>query len=195
LAPVNQGVQKLGCTRSDLGMGDRVLSSSSSCLLTFDRPGIGALLKILFVCLGNICRSPLGEGLMRAHLDRRGLDASGVDSAGTGAWHVGEPPDRRSVAVAKRHGVDLSRQRARQFVAEDFHRFERILAMDQSNYTAMAALCPDPLLREKLELLLSPERGGPADVPDPYYGGASGFDDVYDLVDQACSALADELER
>lgn len=130
---------------------------------------------------------------MRAHLERRGLDGSAVDSAGTGAWHVGEPPDRRSVAVAKGHGIDLSEQRARQFVADDFHRFERILAMDRSNYSAMAALCPDPSLLNKLELLLSEERGGAGDVPDPYYGGPSGFDDVYDLVDQACSALADEL--
>jgi protein-tyrosine phosphatase len=149
-------------------------------------------MKILFVCLGNICRSPLAEGLMRAHLEQRGLDGSGVDSAGTGGWHVGEPPDPRSIDVARRRGIDISEQRARQFVAQDYRRFDRVIAMDRSNFSALAEVCPSPELLYKLELLLSDGRGGPDDVPDPYYGGPRGFDDVYEQVDAACSTLADQ---
>ena len=137
---------------------------------------------ILALCLGNICRSPIAEGLLRAHLKARGLNID-VDSAGTGGYHVGEAPDPRSIEVMRSHGHDISAQRSRQLTAEDFSRFDLILAMDQSNLRNARRLAPSGAGMARVELLLS----GDAEVPDPYYGGPRGFDHVYALIDEAAA--------
>lgn len=148
--------------------------------------------RILFVCLGNICRSPLAEGILKHRLQQADLLDVMVDSAGTGGWHAGEGPDPRSVAVARRHGVDLTGQRARKFRAEDFEDFDWIFAMDQDNLRSLQSLEP-PGFAGRLELMLDSARGGPADVPDPYYGGPGGFETVYGLLDAAAEALVDDI--
>ncbi|MBN8506742.1 MAG: low molecular weight phosphotyrosine protein phosphatase [Burkholderiales bacterium] len=143
--------------------------------------------RILFVCMGNICRSPTAEGVMRAQLQAVGLQHVEVDSAGTHGWHAGEPPDPRSQQHAAQRGYDLSKLRARQLVAEDFERFDWVLVMDEANLQAAARLCP-PTHRAKLHKLL-----GAADVPDPYHGGAQGFEQVLDLVEAACERWLERL--
>lgn len=145
--------------------------------------------RLLFVCMGNICRSPTAEGVMRARLAAAGLRVE-VDSAGTHGYHVGDPPDARSQAHARRRGVDLSAQRARQLQADDFERFDWVLVMDEDNHARAAALCP-PSRRDRLQLFLPHALGpdAPRAVPDPYYGGADGFETVLDLCEQACDAL------
>ncbi|MCB9662617.1 MAG: low molecular weight phosphotyrosine protein phosphatase [Alphaproteobacteria bacterium] len=141
--------------------------------------------SVLLVCLGNICRSPMAEGILRARLRARGLtEAYTVDSAGTAGWHVGRPADPRTLEVLARHDA-LCPLTARQVAAEDFERFRWILAMDQSNLTDLQLRCP-PALRDRLHLALAPTGGG--DVPDPYYGGADGFEHVYRLLDTALDA-------
>jgi len=152
--------------------------------------------RVLFVCLGNICRSPLAEGVF-LHLAREaGLeDQFEVESAGTGDWHVGERPDARAQAVARRHGVDLP-SRARQVTPEDLETFDHVLAMDRENLRDLRRLAGRGrtadvrLLRAHDPMATSDDDG---DVPDPYYGGASGFDLVYDMVHRSCSALLAEL--
>ena len=130
---------------------------------------------VLFVCLGNICRSPLAEAAMRVEAARVGL-AVEVESAGTGAWHVGEPPDRRARAVARRHGVDIDHYRARQVSAADFHRFDHVVALDRANLEALERLRPkDATARLSLLLDHVAGRAGEA-VADPYYGPESGFE-------------------
>lgn len=148
--------------------------------------------RILFFCMGNICRSPTAEGVMRAKLAAAGLDIE-VDSAGTHGWHAGEPPDERSQEHARRRGYDLSPLRARQLVAEDFERFDLVLAMDGDNLAHAERLCP-PTQRHRLKLLLdyAPQTGR-RHVPDPYYGGAAGFEEVLDLVEAACDGLLAQL--
>lgn len=145
-------------------------------------------MRILFFCMGNICRSPTAEGVMRARLAEAGL-ATKVDSAGTHGYHAGEPPDERSQAHALRRGYDLSRLRARQLVAADFERFDLVLAMDDDNLAQAARLCP-PAQRHKLQLLMAyaPDAGSRV-VPDPYYGGPEGFERVLDLVEAGCNGL------
>jgi protein-tyrosine phosphatase len=148
--------------------------------------------RILFFCMGNICRSPTAEGVMRAKLAAAGLDVE-VDSAGTHGYHVGEPPDERSQAHALKRGYDLSALRARQLVAEDFSRFDLVLAMDEDNLANARRLCP-PSQRHRLRLLLDyAPNAGRRHVPDPYYGGAAGFDEVLDLVEAACNGLIASL--
>ncbi len=144
--------------------------------------------RILFFCMGNICRSPTAEGVMRAKLVAAGLDVD-VDSAGTHGYHVGAPPDERSQEHAAKRGYDLSPLRARRLVAEDFERFDLVLGMDDDNLAHAARLCP-PAQRHRLKLLMSyaPQAGNPH-VPDPYYGGEAGFEDVLDLVEAACDGL------
>ncbi len=144
--------------------------------------------RILFFCMGNICRSPTAEGVMRAKLVAGGLDVD-VDSAGTHGYHVGAPPDERSQEHAAKRGYDLSPLRARRLVAEDFERFDLVLGMDDDNLAHAARLCP-PAQRHRLKLLMSyaPQAGNPH-VPDPYYGGEAGFEDVLDLVEAACDGL------
>jgi protein-tyrosine phosphatase len=152
--------------------------------------------RILFVCLGNICRSPLAEGVFLHLADEAGLSHRlEVDSAGTGAYHVGERPDRRSIEVASRHGIELP-GRARQAEPEDFERFHMVVAMDRSNHDDLAAMAPGDATAE-LRMLreFDPEADGDLDVPDPYYGGPQGFDRVYEMVRRSCETLLDELSR
>jgi protein-tyrosine phosphatase len=151
--------------------------------------------RVLFVCLGNICRSPLAEGVFR-HLTRARdvADLYHADSAGTGSWHVGEPPDRRSAEVAHRNGVLLEGE-ARQVVPEDFERFDWIIAMDRSNLRDLETMRRQKG-RAKLQLLrdFDPEPGS-RDVPDPYYGGPDGFEKVYAMVHRSSEALLERLEE
>ncbi|UVK47845.1 low molecular weight phosphotyrosine protein phosphatase [Mesorhizobium sp. AR07] len=149
--------------------------------------------SILFVCLGNICRSPLAEGIFRAVLAERGRDQDFLlDSAGTGGWHAGEAPDRRSITVAASHGVDISGQRARKVLPQDFSRFDLILGMDRSNVADLKALAP-AAMRDRIHLFLEFAEGKPRDVPDPYYDGADAFAFVYRMVREASEALAARL--
>jgi protein-tyrosine phosphatase len=142
---------------------------------------MAAKLAVLFVCLGNICRSPLAEAAFRREAKRAGLDAE-ADSAGTGNWHVGEPPDERAQAVARRHGVDIAGYRARQVGAEDFHRFTHIIALDLENLRALNAIKPrDGTASLSLLLDYAPGHKGEA-VADPYYGGSDGFDMTWEDV-------------
>lgn len=150
--------------------------------------------SILFVCLGNICRSPLAEGVVRAALSERewGGDML-LDSAATSGWEVGSPPDPRSIAVAVRHGIDISRQRARKVTPEDFHRFDLILGMDRSNVSDLKALAP-AAMHDRVHLFLEFAKGKARDVPDPYYDGAEAFASVYRMIREASEALAIRLE-
>ena len=144
------------------------------------------------VCLGNICRSPLAEGILRHKVREAGLDWE-VDSAGTGAWHIGNPPDPRSVAEAQRRGLDISGQRARQFQRSDFDEFDHILVMDSSNYQNVLKLARTEADREKVELVMNYDRPGYNQaVPDPYWDD-DGFAKVYDLLDRACTRVVDSL--
>lgn len=146
--------------------------------------------KILMVCLGNICRSPLAEGIMRAKLPENYI----VDSAGTGAWHSGQLPDKRSVTTAKNRGLDITNQRARQFKVSDFDTFDYIYVMDNSNYKDVLSLAPTEESKSKVKLILNeifPNEN--VDVPDPYYGGDDGFENIFDMLDQACEAIARKL--
>ncbi|MHC4217070.1 MAG: low molecular weight protein-tyrosine-phosphatase [Planctomycetota bacterium] len=150
-----------------------------------------ATVSVLFVCMGNICRSPLAEGLFRHKARDRGVeDRFVIDSAGTGDWHAGERPDERVREVAARHGVDLN-GRARQVTAGDFQRYDHLICMDEANRRQLQqAGAPESRLRLLLECDPSTRV---REVPDPYYGGRRGFETVYDLVDSACAALLDEL--
>jgi protein-tyrosine phosphatase len=145
--------------------------------------------------MGNICRSPTAEGVMRAIVREAGLeDRIEIDSAGTGGWHAGEPPDARASEAAHRRGVSLAGA-ARQVVAEDFERFDLIVAMDRENLRGLLAVAPDHDAAEKVRLLreFDPESTGDLDVPDPYYGGERGFETVLDQVQAACRGLLGEL--
>lgn len=154
-----------------------------------------AQISVLFVCMGNICRSPLAEGIFRQGLADAGLsELVVVDSAGTGNWHQGDGPDPRSVETALRHGIDISGQRARQVAPGDFDRFDMIFAMDRSNEATMRARAPSAL-HGKIMLFLDHTLGSRADVPDPYYGGEDGFEDVYQLLREGCSELVSKLEK
>jgi protein-tyrosine phosphatase len=153
--------------------------------------------RISFVCLGNICRSPTAEAVMRHLIKQAGLERQVLlDSAGLGDWHVGAARDRRSQEVGLRRGIPLEGA-ARQFQAEDFARFEYVLAMDRQNQKGLLALAPDATARAKVRLLRSFEPAAPtdADVPDPYYGGPQGFDDVFDICEAACAGLLAHVRR
>jgi protein-tyrosine phosphatase len=153
-------------------------------------------MKILFVCMGNICRSPTAEGVFRSHARRLApaLDIE-FDSAGTHAYHVGEPPDPRTIDAAARRGIDLTDLRARQVSNDDFERFDLIVAMDRLNHATLLDRSP-PEHRERIRTLLEfAGKAAPADVPDPYYGGATGFDDVLDLVESAVEGLLAEARH
>jgi protein-tyrosine phosphatase len=136
-------------------------------------------MRILMVCFGNICRSPLAEGILKSKLNAN----FEVDSAGTAAYHVGNPPDQRSIAVAQQFGIDISQQRARQFKKDDFNNFDLIFVMDQNNYNDVVELAT-PAQRRKVHLLRKNN-----EVPDPYYGDASAFEAVFHLIDTACETL------
>lgn len=151
--------------------------------------------RVLFVCMGNICRSPLAEGVFRSLTRGRGLESHyRVDSAGTGGWHAGEEPDARSVDVALRNGVTLDGV-ARQVKAPDFDEFDYVIAMDRQNLAELRVLARSQRGGAHLHLLreFDPELGD-REVPDPYYGGADGFDRVYAMVNRSCAAFLDHLE-
>ncbi len=152
----------------------------------------GEAIRLLFVCMGNICRSPTGQGVAETLIARRGLSSRiRVDSAGTHAYHIGEPPDPRSCRAAARRGYDLTRQRARRVDVSDFHRFDYILAMDRQNLEALERIRPRDATAKVQRLLDYSTLGIAEDVPDPYYGGAHGFEQVLDLVENAVDALID----
>jgi len=158
--------------------------------------------RILFVCLGNICRSPTAEGVMRALVRDAGLQESiELDSAGTGGWHVGSPPDERATETARARGIVLEGA-ARQVRAEDFEDFDLIVAMDSANLADLRRMAPDERMREKVRLLreldpasMDQDPTHPLDVPDPYYGGPRGFEDVLDLVGAACAAQLEQVRE
>lgn len=148
-------------------------------------------IKILMVCLGNICRSPLAEGILQSKLPAGDFI---VDSAGTGNWHAGQGPDKRSVATAKERGLDISCQIARQIRVSDFTEFDHIYVMDSSNLRDVQKLAPNASAKAKVKLMMDEIYPGEGvDVPDPYYGGPEGFDNVYDMLDQACELVAGKL--
>lgn len=156
-----------------------------------DRP----IRAILFVCMGNICRSPTAEGVFRAKAQAAGLlPALRIDSAGTHGWHAGAPPDERSQHHAARRGYDLSSLRARAVRAADFHEFDLILAMDDDNLAHLREACPPAQRHKLLHLMAFAPPGLGRVVPDPYYGGADGFEAVLDLVERACEGLLAHLE-
>ncbi len=149
--------------------------------------------KILMVCLGNICRSPLAEGILKSKLDPNYFF---VDSAGTGDWHVNQAPDPRSIAIAKKHGLDISEQRGRQFKTSDFGDFDHIYVMDNSNLKDLLSLSKNEKERNKVKLLLNELfENENVDVPDPYYGNEEGFDQVFKLLDEACSLISKKLSN
>ena len=151
-------------------------------------------MRVLFVCLGNICRSPTAEGVLRHKLREAGLaDQVEVASAGTGDWHVGNPPDKRSQAAAKSRGYDLSAQRGRQVSRADFATYDLILAMDNSNLRNLKALQPASG-RAELDLFLQRYQLEVDEVPDPYHDGEQGFEQVLDLIESACDLLVIELK-
>ncbi|MBL8263042.1 MAG: low molecular weight phosphotyrosine protein phosphatase [Xanthomonadaceae bacterium] len=152
-------------------------------------------MRLLMVCLGNICRSPLAEGAVRARLDRQGLDWVEVDSAGTGGWHAGEPPDRRSIAVAASFGVDIRAQRARKLEQADFAHFDWLLCADRSVLRDVRAAAPDHA-RDRVELLLEwAGQGTGAEIPDPYTGGPEDFRRVWSMVDAAAAGVVARIAR
>lgn len=152
--------------------------------------------KILFVCMGNICRSPTAEGVFRHKVKQAGLeDLIHIDSAGTHAYHVGESPDNRAQGAARSRGVDLSTQRARKVNRNDFDEFDFVIAMDNSNYYDLESIS-EPHHQEKLYLFLDFARNASvSEVPDPYYGGNQGFENVLDLVEDASDGLIDHLKQ
>jgi len=147
--------------------------------------------KILMVCLGNICRSPLAEGILQSKLP---ADKFIVDSAGTGDWHAGQSPDHRSVLAAKNRGLDISMQKARQIKKSDFTDFDHIFVMDSSNFKDVTRLAPTAESKAKVILMMDEIfPGQKVDVPDPYYGSTKDFDSVYDMLDEVCELVAAKL--
>ena len=152
--------------------------------------------KVLFVCMGNICRSPTAEGVFASLVARDGLqEIIHIDSAGTHAYHVGEPPDTRAQSAALNRGVDLSEQRARRVSVQDFTEFDYVVAMDQSNFDALEALRPTDARAILRRLLDYAPHVNEQDVPDPYYGGPSGFERVLDLIEMGARALLQDVRR
>ena len=146
--------------------------------------------KILMVCLGNICRSPLAEGILRSKLSNDYI----VDSAGTGSWHIGQPPDKRSVLTAKNYNLDITHLRGRHFSKKDFQEFDYIYVMDNQNYKDVIAQAQTETDKAKVQLILDEIFPGErVDVPDPYYGQQDGFEKVYHMLDKACDSIAQKL--
>lgn len=151
--------------------------------------------RILFLCLGNICRSPMAEGIFRHLVESKGLEGSfDIDSAGMGAWHTGDPPDDRGRKTLHGRGIDISGQRARQVRADDFENFDLLVGMDRSNRDTLLGLAPEQHAHKVRLLLEFAPDTGVEEVPDPYYGGASGFDKVFDLIDAGTKGLLASLE-
>ncbi len=149
------------------------------------------MVKVLMVCLGNICRSPLAEGILKSKVNSENVQ---VDSAGTAAYHVGNLPDSRSIEIARVYEIDITDQRARAFSTKDFELFDYIYVMDQSNYNNVLALATSEKEKSKVKMILNELTPGDNNpVPDPYYGGAQGFENVYHMLDKACDIIAAKL--
>ncbi len=152
--------------------------------------------SVLFVCLGNICRSPTAEGVFRHLIRQEGLDELILtDSAGTHAYHVGEQPDRRAQATARNRGIDLSDLRARKALVEDFEKFDYVLAMDSENYHNLCNICPPEHAGKLKKFLEFAPHLNRSDVPDPYYGGPQGFEQVFDMVEHASHGLLEDIRK
>ena len=148
-------------------------------------------IKILMVCLGNICRSPIAEGVMASKLPNNTFL---VDSCGTGNWHIGNQPDLRSIAISRKRGLDITNQKCRQFITSDFDTFDYIYVMDKSNYKDVIALSQNEKQKSKVQLILNelfPKEN--RDVPDPYFGLENGFEIVYEMLDETCEIIAKKL--
>ena len=150
-------------------------------------------MNILVVCLGNICRSPMAEGILRKKIADKNLSIE-VDSAGTTNYHAGEAPDVRAITAAKSYGIDISKHRGRQFVKDDFDRFDRIYAMDKSNYNNILKLARNETDRSKIYYLLHDGKTG-LDVPDPWFGEPEGFYPVFDLIDKAADKILSDIRN
>ncbi len=146
-------------------------------------------MRILMVCLGNICRSPLAEGILKS---KTNTDIF-IDSAGTGGWHVGQLPDARSIEVAQKHGLDITDQRCRKFNTEDFDNFDIIYAMDQYNYRDLLSLARSAQDKQKIKLILKESGASHLDVPDPYHDSKLGFENVFQMLDKACDVIANKI--
>jgi low molecular weight protein-tyrosine phosphatase len=154
------------------------------------------MVKILFVCMGNICRSPTAEGVFRHKVVAAGLENRiHIDSAGTHAYHIGQPPDLRAQNTARNRGIDLSDQRARRVTANDFEHFDYVIAMDSDNESDLQAICPTGYEHRIRRFMTFAPDSRVTDVPDPYYGGSNGFEKVLDLVENAADGLLDHLRR
>ena len=152
-------------------------------------------MKVLMVCLGNICRSPIAHGILEKKAAQNQLNII-VDSAGTGSWHINKSPDIRSIEVAKSHGIDISKQKARQFNVMDFEKFDIIYVMDKSNFNTINGLDIEKKYSKKIKLILNeiyPNKNN--DVPDPYYGEENGFEVVYNLLDKASNKIIQQLKN
>ena len=150
--------------------------------------------SLLMVCLGNICRSPLAQGILHHKLNKLNIDNITVDSAGTGNWHIGSNPDKRSTEIAMKHEIDISNQKARQFSYEDFEKFDHILVMDTSNLQNIRSQAKSKKDVDKIKLILDysyPDKN--ESVPDPYFGGIDGFEHVYNLLNNACDKIIENL--
>ena len=148
-------------------------------------------MKILMVCLGNICRSPLAEGILTSKTKNISVK---VDSAGTAGYHIGSPPDIRSIEIANKYGIDLKNQRARKFNREDFNNFDIIYAMDINNYRDLRFLAKNQQQKKKVRMILNEINPGLFEsVPDPYYGDKNGFQDVYNILNMACNKIANQI--
>ena len=149
-------------------------------------------MKILMVCLGNICRSPLAEGILKSKTKHLNLI---VDSAGTAGYHIGSPPDNRSIEIADKYNINLRDQRARQFNSTDFNQFDIIYAMDTNNYANLIAISNNEEERKKVRIILNEINPGLCQsIPDPYYGGKDGFQKVYNMLDKACEKIVAQIE-
>ncbi|WP_338378381.1 low molecular weight protein-tyrosine-phosphatase [uncultured Flavobacterium sp.] len=149
------------------------------------------MVKVVMVCLGNICRSPLAEGILQSKVSEHIF----VDSAGTANYHVGELPDKRSIAVAKKHGIDISKQRCNHFSVKHFEEFDHIYVMDKSNYENVIQLAPSEKAKQKVKLILNESHPNQnLEVPDPYYGGDEGFENVFQMLNEACNVIANKLK-
>ena len=149
------------------------------------------MIKVLMVCLGNICRSPLAEGILQSKIN---ADEVFVDSAGTAAYHVGNLPDKRSIEVASQYGINITNQRARKFTVRDFDTFDFIYAMDESNYQNILLLARDKKDESKVQMILNETHAHQnLNVPDPYYGGNQGFENVYTMLNEACEIIANKI--
>lgn len=152
-------------------------------------------MKVLMVCLGNICRSPLAEGVLKEKFKQHEVKGF-VDSAGTAAYHAGEKPDPRSIDIAKKHGININDQIARKFRVEDFDTFDKIFAMDSSNYNDIIKVARNKSDIDKVEMILNQSNPGEnLPVPDPYYGGKDGFENVYQMLDKACDTIVEKIQN